>query len=125
MTGWSQAMNKQFEISVGETWDFEVPDGQNKIFAVAKGIVSGPDKLNWDKEYCLLRVITPFKMDGELVTRLIASPRYMGDTLNKMISEGEWGDGLKILRFSMVIFRLLYVITHHSRLSYKPSYVEL
>jgi hypothetical protein len=81
-------MNKTYEISVGEPWDFDGPDGPNKIIAVGEGIVSGPNQLNWGKEYFLLKVRTPFKMDGELVSLLIASPRYEGDSLNKLISEG-------------------------------------
>ena len=81
-------MNKTYEISVGEPWDFEGPDGPNKIIVTGKGLVSGPDQVNWAKEYFLLSVRNPFKMDGELVSSLIVSPRYEGDSLSKLINEG-------------------------------------
>ena len=80
--------SNHYEISVGEPWDLEGPDGSNRILAKAEGIVTGPDRENWEGEYLLLRVKTPFKMNGKLVTLLVAAPRYVGDTLSDMITEG-------------------------------------
>ena len=77
-----------YEIFVGEPWDFEGPDGPNRILAKAEGIVTGPEREHWEGEYLLLRVKTPFKMNGKLVTLLVAAPRYVGDTLSDMIMEG-------------------------------------
>jgi hypothetical protein len=81
-------MNNDYEISVGEPWDFKGPDGPNRILAKAEGTVTGPDRPNWQGEYLLLRVKIPFKMNDELVTLLVAAPRSAGDTLSKMMSEG-------------------------------------
>jgi hypothetical protein len=77
-----------YEISVGEPWNFEGPDGPNRILAKAEGIVTGPKRPTWQGQYLLLRVKTPFKMNGKRVTQLVAAPRYVGDTLSKMILEG-------------------------------------
>jgi hypothetical protein len=84
----SPMMSHHYEISVGEPWDFEGPDGSNRILAKAEGIVTGPDRPTWQGEYLLLRVKIPFKMNGKLMTQLVAAPRYVGDTLSDMISGG-------------------------------------
>jgi hypothetical protein len=81
-------MSHHYEISVGEPWDFEGPDGSNRILAKAEGIVTGKDRPAWQGGYLLMRVKTPFKMNGKLVTLLVAAPRYVGDTLSDVISGG-------------------------------------
>ncbi|PKN25735.1 MAG: hypothetical protein CVU65_07840 [Deltaproteobacteria bacterium HGW-Deltaproteobacteria-22] len=75
-------------LSVGEPWNFEGPDGHNRIRVKLAGVVSGPGKPNWDSRYLLLSVVNPFEMNGDMVEQLVASPRYEGDTLELLKEVG-------------------------------------
>ena len=79
---------QRYEFSVGEPWDFEGPDGQNRVVVDACGTVPGPDHKNWAPEYLLLSVTSPFEFEGERVEQLIAAPRYTGDTLQAIATNG-------------------------------------
>jgi hypothetical protein len=79
---------QRYELSVGEPWDFEGPDGQNRVIVDSLGTVTGPDLENWQSNYLLLRVATPFQFKGERVEQLIAAPRYEGDSLQAIQSNG-------------------------------------
>ena len=79
---------QRFEISVGEPWDFEGPDGPNRIVVDFAGIVNGPSLPNWQTRYLLLKVVVPFTHADELVSFLVAAPRYDGDTLESIIAKG-------------------------------------
>ena len=79
---------RQFILSVGEPWDFEGPDGQNRILVDVQGVVEGPKEKNWAPRYLLLHVKNPFDMDGETVKLLVASPRYKGDTIEDLQNAG-------------------------------------
>lgn len=74
------------EIQFSEPWDFQHPNGTNKFSAVGLGVVTGPDKDYWQGDYYLLEVEEPFQMAGDLVSQLICSPRYAGDTLQMVMS---------------------------------------
>ena len=50
------------------------------------GVIRGPDKPNYEKEFFLVSVENAFEMDGELVKQLICSPRYQGDTMEMVTS---------------------------------------
>lgn len=78
----------QFILSVGEPWDFEGPDGQNRVLVDVQGIVKGPKEENLTPRHLLLRVKNPFDMDGEKVKLLVASPRYKNDTIEELQSAG-------------------------------------
>lgn len=76
----------KYEIQISEPWDFEYPNGSNAFTAYGVGVIPGPDKPNYDKEFFLLNVEAPFEMDGELVKQLICSPRYEGDSMQMVTS---------------------------------------
>ena len=80
--------NPQFVLSVGEPWKFDGPDGPNRILVDGLGRVKGPDEKNWSGEYLLLAVRSPFMFKDTLVSRLVASPRYEGDTLDQIERSG-------------------------------------
>lgn len=77
-----------YELWIGDPWDFEGPDGQNRILAEGVGVVRGPNLPNWQKEDFLLRVINPFEVDGEKVEQLLASPRHTGFTIEDIKGKG-------------------------------------
>ena len=74
----------RFELIVGEPWDFENPDGRNRICLDLIGKVEGPDEKNWTDSYLLFAVLTPFEYKGEIVAQVIAAPRYVGTSLVKV-----------------------------------------
>lgn len=73
-----------FDLAVGEPWDFDGPDGSNRIMVDCIGRVKGPQENNWSGKYLLLTVRTPFVFMNELVDRLVAFARYEGETLDKI-----------------------------------------
>lgn len=77
-----------YELSVGDPWDFEGPDGPNHILAEGIGIVPAPNLPNWQKEDFLLKVLHPFDVDGEKVEQLLVSPRHAGFTMEDIIGKG-------------------------------------
>lgn len=77
-----------YEISVGEPWDFEGPDGPNRVVVESVRVVSGPNEANWQPSYLLLRVERPFTYRGETVCFLVACPRYEGMTLESLERDG-------------------------------------
>jgi hypothetical protein len=79
---------RRFELSVGEPWDFNGPDGQNRIEVGFVGLVEGPDKPNWQGQYALLEVLRPFTWGGESVERLLGAPRYRDDALEGIVRSG-------------------------------------
>lgn len=78
----------RYEISVGEPWDFEGPDGPNRVLVEGISIVSGPNEPYWQPSYLLLRVQHPFTYRGESVHLLVACPRYEGVTLESLERDG-------------------------------------
>ena len=81
------------EIQISEPWDFEHPLGSNILKARGLGIIPGPDQPNWGKRFYLVELKDPFEFDGELVKQMICSPRYEGDTIEK-ITTGECTVGI-------------------------------
>lgn len=79
---------QRFTLSVGEPWNFEGSDGPNRVVVDLVGFVGGPSLPNWQDRYLLLTVLAPFTHKGEPVNLLVASPRYEGDTLEKIIANG-------------------------------------
>ncbi|MBE0684184.1 MAG: hypothetical protein IH589_19950 [Anaerolineales bacterium] len=71
----------RYELLVGEPWNFEGPDGQNRVLVDFVGFIPGPNLPNWADEYLLLKVVTPFQHNNELVELMVASPRHSGDTI--------------------------------------------
>lgn len=79
---------RKFSLSVGEPWDFEGPDGPNTVEVELIGEVDGPDAENWSSSYLLLKVIRPFTFNGEVAERLVAAPRYEGESLKSISRKG-------------------------------------
>lgn len=72
------------KILISEPFDFEGPDGPNKILVEGLGKVLGPQKDYWREEYFLVEVENPFEVENEQVNYLLVVPRYDGDTISKM-----------------------------------------
>ncbi len=85
----------RYQISVGEPWDFEGPDGANRVVVEGIGVAPGPNAPNWQPTYLLLRVEQPFMYRGESVQFLVASPRNEGVTLESL---GRYGGNAGIAR---------------------------
>ena len=82
---------RQYILSVGEPWDFESPDGQNRVIVVLLGFINGPcstPNKHADESYLLLEAATPFVIRGELVKFMVASPRYAGESIESVASKG-------------------------------------
>ena len=79
---------RQYEISVGEPWDFEGADGSNRVLVEGVGFVSGPKEPHWQPSCLLLRVQRPFTYGGDSVRLLVACPRYEGVTLESLERDG-------------------------------------
>jgi hypothetical protein len=79
---------RQFTVLVGEPWDFEGPDGPSRLVTTHRGQVNGPNAKNWGTRFILLEVAHPFDLDGERVELLVASPRYVGDSVASVEANG-------------------------------------
>ncbi len=77
-----------YEILVGEPWDFEALDGKNKILASGLGIVNVVDLLGKMKELYLLQVLHPFIIDEQKVEFMVCQPRHAGDTIYEIAKTG-------------------------------------
>ena len=64
----------RYELLVGEPWDFEGPDGPNRLLVDFGGFTPG---LNRADEFILLKAVMPFQHNNKLVEFMIASPRKM------------------------------------------------
>lgn len=78
----------RYEILVAEPWDFAGPDGQNRFLADFDGFISGPNLPNWNERSIVLKVITPFYIQNEIVEWMIAAPRHDGHTVDEIAQEG-------------------------------------
>jgi len=76
------------ELSIGEPWDFQGPDGANRVLVTFEGLVHGPDVPNWQSEYALLKVERPFTWRDERVELLLAGNRYAGCNIRDVIRGG-------------------------------------
>lgn len=74
------------EIVVGEPFDWQAPDGSNKILVEGLGPVYGSPRFQVSRELYLLRVVRPFEVDGEAVEQLLVGPRHVGDTTDTAMS---------------------------------------
>ena len=74
----------EYTLQISEPWDFQHPLGTHILTVRGVGVISGPDAPNWDKQLFLVDVVDPFEMDGELVKQMVCSPRYEGDTMEKV-----------------------------------------
>jgi hypothetical protein len=74
------------EIAVSDPMFWEAPNGTNRILAQGLGVVYGSLKFQVPKRLYLLRVAHSLVIDGEVVNQLLVNPRYVGDTLEEVIS---------------------------------------
>jgi hypothetical protein len=79
---------RQLALSVDEPWNFRGPDGTNRLEVEFAGFVSGPNKPQWQSRYALLNVQRPFTLSGETVRTLVAGSRYVGQSIEQVISTG-------------------------------------
>ncbi len=77
-------MNRHL-LTIDEPWDF--PAARRVIHARERGVVSGPEKPDWQARYYLLEPEEGFVLDGEQVRQLVVAPRYGGDDLEKAMKE--------------------------------------
>lgn len=81
----------RFVLFVGEPWDFESPDGLNRVVVFLLGAITGPSSKpnqHLHKTYLLLEAETPFVIRGEPVKFMIASARYVGESIESIASRG-------------------------------------
>jgi hypothetical protein len=78
----------RYELLVGEPWNFEGPDGQNRVLVDFGGMIPGPNVPNWADEYILLKAVTPFQYNKELVEFMVASPYFSGHTIYEIVKIG-------------------------------------
>ena len=77
-----------YELIVGEPWDFEGPDGRGRILVSGLGMVYVIDNENRETESFLVQVIHPFVMEGQKVKFLVCAERHSGDIINHIASVG-------------------------------------
>ena len=77
----------RYKILVIEPWDFKWPDSQTSFLADLVGILSSSTSSD-KKRYLLLKVVYPFQYEGELVEQMIASPRFVGTTIDMISNAG-------------------------------------
>jgi hypothetical protein len=74
------------EITVSDPMFWEAPNGTNRILAQGLGVVYGSSKFQAPERLYLLRVVHSLVIDGEVVNQLLVNPRFVGDTLEEVIS---------------------------------------
>ena len=74
-------------INIGEPWNFEAKDGPNLLLADFEGFVISQLSSKNEKQYLLFRLVNPFSYDGEIVEKIIATPRYAGDSVNDVLNK--------------------------------------
>lgn len=77
-----------WEISVGEPWNFDGPDGQGRVLVEPSGFVRVAHDPVEGRKALLLRVQHPFTWEQESVEYLVAIPRYTGDTADILAERG-------------------------------------
>ena len=75
----------RYELLVGEPWDFEGPDGPNRLLVDFGGVIPSEDRAG---ECILLKAVTPFIHNNERVEFMIASPRYSGNSIDEIVKQG-------------------------------------
>lgn len=75
----------RYELLVGEPWNSEGPDGPNRLLVDFDGFTPGQNRAD---EFILLKAVTPFQYNNELVEFMIASPRYKGSTVYEIAKQG-------------------------------------
>jgi len=83
---------RRVEISVGEPWDFESPDGPNALRGHIVEVL--PGETGKPRSQCLRIEVTPFEIkSGQLVRWLTASRRYADPSgIIEQIATGEDAD---------------------------------
>lgn len=75
---------KLYTITIAEPF---VRDEPNPVIAEGLGIVYGPDLPDWQDRYLLLKVLEPFKHNGDLVELLVVCPRHKGTSIKDFDSK--------------------------------------
>lgn len=81
-------IDRRVEISVGEPWDFESPDGQGTLKGSIEKVVEGGDET---RAQSIEIGVTPFiDPGGHRITRLVARRRYKDPTgIIEQVASGE------------------------------------
>lgn len=74
-------------IHIGDPGDFRGPKEIDFLHVEPVEIVHGPESPNWQNADWLFKLVEPVDYKGEMVTYVIASPRYAGDTLEEMLEK--------------------------------------
>lgn len=77
----------RYNIHIGDPFDFQGPKEIESVHVEPVEIVHGPESPDWQIADWLFRLIEPVDYKGELITHVTASPRYEGDTLEKMLEK--------------------------------------
>lgn len=70
----NELIGKRVILSIGEPWDFDSPDGQNKLM----GVISEISKNENSKRPWVLLNTTPFEYDNKSISQLIGHSRHVG-----------------------------------------------
>ena len=74
------------KVVISDPFTWQAHDGSNKILAEGLGVVHGSPCFQVPERMYLLRLVHSVVVDGEGVSQLLISPRYVGDTLEQAMS---------------------------------------
>ena len=83
----------RFELLVAEPWDFEGPNGPNRLLVNFDGFIPGQNRAD---EYMLIKAVMPFQYNNEVVEFMIASARHSGNTIYEIAEQGGHVDVARI-----------------------------
>jgi hypothetical protein len=64
-------INKSFEASIGEPWDFQSKAGQNKLTGTILAVSDESSSVDW-----LLLKVSPFRYEGNEIKKVVGINRY-------------------------------------------------
>ena len=75
---------KTYELLIGEPWDFESPDGKNRLIVKRLGVRSVRDERNNIVQGLLVELVNPYLITNEMVKYLLLFPRHRINAIEEM-----------------------------------------
>ncbi len=96
---------QQIEITfcIGEPWDFDIPGRGNQFTGITKGVCLPPQTKNWGEGYLLVNIDKSFEWNGEVVSQILVSARYAGNTINDICDGKQTTVGIARVRPGYVL----------------------
>lgn len=85
-------------FSIGEPWGFNIPGRGNQFSGITSGICLPPQKKNWGEGYLLVNIDENFEWKGDVVSQVLISTRYAGDTINDIYDGKQMTVGIARVR---------------------------